>query len=742
MNLHTKIKLLVILFLTLLAFPKLVSAQIPPPTVSCSDTDNPEFNSLRPYQASPCNPNMSQTAGYCGNRLVITDQVGASSPLSPRTAPNCEPLGNNNYRCSYRVHKVTSFLVSLNDVTLPILGNTEDVANSQTSAETIDDAVKTNEYVSWYLNGVIGRAEYPSISMDKEQDVRKLVDFSGPLLKLLPQEKLNDYRANTVKQAVRSKTQNAGIRHDQIIGCTYEIAGLGKIPGPCYEGGLKSLISVERRLSEWQSHLPPRASDYNDYLEWWADYERWRGKFCFTPTVPSWVPVIGGQTILFCGENPFSPNYYAALFNNIPLSSTEDRKGSVSVGTTAVSSTPDVELTNVVFSGVTPATLYFAHTEEVAELANILQYTFVPKGVPQTGATSFVAPSESCDLTNIRTNEGDDLFAGQLSGTVNYDAEFTCDYGPSVSSQSCQKNINVGLGVATNTPKAEEIWQRLVAGPASVFKRMFPLLGENGSFGGILDIPAASKVTYTGSNLASSSNPGGRAGRPTELYFAHVGSVSEYFLKGIQTMLRPKGFGEPIIWGASGSISSCGEGFKKFNPPDSTTAKAKEYFDLYIRPNLTDDLMEVYAEAEAKTGVPCEVLAGVHFEEGDNNPNKSLQNGGPLNGRALLDSAIQAGNEIKAKVGGKLDDLDSIITALSRYNGGGNSNCGREPRYRGPCPPPEGFDDPYATSWIDSGHESLYLIYCWDYTQCPQPYPDFQRPGSLTVAIELFNSSK
>jgi len=582
MNPHIKIKLLVIPFLLLLFLPKSVFAQVPPPVVSCSDTRNPEFNSLRPYQASPCKPNVSETAGYCGNRLVIADSVGASSPISPSAAPNCQSTGGGNYRCTYRVHKTANFSVSLNDVMLPILGNTEGVANSQSQNETIDDAAKTNEYVSWYLNGVIGRAEYPQLSMDEEQDIRKLVDFSGPLQKLLPQEKLNDYRANTVKQAVRSKTQNAGIRHDQIIGCTYEVLGLGKIPGPCYESGLQSLISVERKLSEWSNHIPPRASDYNDFLSWWADYERWRGKFCFTPVVPSWVPVIGGKTILFCGENPFSPNYYAALFNNIPLSSTEDRKGSVSVGTTAVSSTPDVKLTNVVFSGVTPATLYFAHTEEVAELANILQYTFVPKDVPQTGAASLVSPSESCDLTNIRTNEGDNLFADQLSGTVNYDTEFTCDYGPRVVSQSCQKNINVGLGVVTNTPKAEEIWQRLVAGPASVFKRIFPLLGGNGSLGGILDIPAATKVTSTGSNLASASNPGGRAGHPTELYFAHIGGVSEYFLKGIQTMLRPKGFGEQIVFGLPEINVSSGAIDCDQNAPDIALSGALNKQDTYV----------------------------------------------------------------------------------------------------------------------------------------------------------------
>jgi hypothetical protein len=219
------------------------------------------------------------------------------------------------------------------------------------------------------------------------------------------------------------------------------------------------------------------------------------------------------------------------------------------------------------------------------------------------------------------------------------------------------------------------------------------------------------------------------------VYFPHLGGLDEYLLTGIQTLLRPKGYGEQISWGSPDDLTSCGTGLKKLNPPSGTTSKASSYFSKYIKPKLNDKLMDIYAQAEKKTGVPCEVLAGVHHMEGSNNMNQSLQNGGALSG-SLLQSAIQAGNEIKAKVGG-----NSLIKALSYYNGGGNRNCGRGVGYTGPCPPPIGIDDPYPMAWLDSQHLNMWLIYCADYTQC-SPFPPFERPGALAVAIEVMKSSK
>src|SRR5690606_6287508 len=115
---------------------------------------------------------------------------------------------------------------------------------------------------------------------------------------------------------------------------------------------------------------------------------------------------------------------------------------------------------------------------------------------------------------------------------------------------------------------------------------------------------------------------------------------------------------------------------------DQTSAKGESYFSTYIEGNLTPELMNTYAEAEAQTGVPCEILAGIHFVEAANNPEGSLVSGRRLGTpepdaggkvfKSLIDTAIYAGEHLKGKVGGSIDDAQTAITALSRYNGGGN----------------------------------------------------------------------
>jgi hypothetical protein len=548
-------------------FTKPVKAQVPPPYVSCDEVrpdllhpGTEEFHSLRPYQASPCNQEPTETARFCGNRLVLSDTVTAIQLDAPLFANNCTAIGGNKFRCSYSVHQTSNYKIDLSEANFPIMGNTEDVVNSQIKDDTLNDAEKTNQYVSWYLNGVIGRAEYQPLS-DNEEDTRKLVDFSGPIKKLLPSDVQNDLRANTVKKAVATKNGVADYRHNQVVGCVYgvKILGLpvepGGIPAPCNEGGLGGVLPrVSHRLADWNNHFPPKASDFGDFQDYWKAYQEWRGKTCFQFEIPFW-----GKKVLLCGENPAKLNYYSNLYSYIPFSSTEDRVGEVSVDSksvTPISEELDISNVNLV---TTPAELFFSHTEEVADLASILQLTFVPGGNPTTGGASFVSPAEACDLTNVRTNKGDNLFAGSITGKLDYDAQFSCEYDATEISPSCSKDVSIGLGVVTQTPKADEAWQRLVAGPSGIFKRIFPKVGEGGAILGILDMPGSTNVTYSGSGLVSAGNPGARAGENAELYFPHVGGISEYFLKGIQTILRPKGYGEQILSGAPGTFPSSGD---------------------------------------------------------------------------------------------------------------------------------------------------------------------------------------
>jgi len=580
MNLPKKLAFLTFFLLLIVG---LLQTRIIHAQTNCKKENDPEFHSLRPYPAEPCDEEVSETALFCGNSLVISDTVSAFQTTPPKLDENCTPIGNDRYRCTYKTSNSRTIAIDLADAELPIMGNTEDVRNSQRS-DGFDDAEKMNEYVSWYLNGIINRAEYPFLDPTDEEDMSKIVDFSGPLRKLLPWNEQARNRIKTIERAVGKDINKDGQveeenRHDQVFACTFgipikifgiwEVARLAQTPVPCYDKGFLSRfadffdLKDEKRLSDWKNHLPPLAEDYDNFQDYWVEYKRWRGETCVVAEVPGLIPVVGGKKFIYCFDNPAKPNYWANLFPYIPFSSTEDRVGLVeldSLGVQPVSK--DVTITNVSIEDWSPAELYFAHMQEVSELAEILQQTFVPKDGNMTGGSTGVSPGGACDLVNVRTNEGDDLFAGEIGGILSYDAEFSCDFDRNATESACIKKAIVSLSVLTKTPLADDVWSRTVAGPTAIFKRIFPKVGPEGAILRILDIPAATKVTYTGADFAG--NPGNqRSGESAELYFPHVGGVSEYFLKGIQTILRPKGFGEQIISGSEPghTVGTCQTGF-------------------------------------------------------------------------------------------------------------------------------------------------------------------------------------
>lgn len=199
-------------------------------------------------------------------------------------------------------------------------------------------------------------------------------------------------------------------------------------------------------------------------------------------------------------------------------------------------------------------------------------------------------------------------------------------------------------------------------------------------------------------------------------------------------------------------------------PADSTRGASQK---ASVLARYSPQLVAVYKEASSKTGVPWQVLAGIHFREGLS-LNTSLVSGrtigaiepdvpttscpssnpqGVADGKAelgsggckfssLADTAIYAGNHLIGKIGHVPQSFQDLVTAVSRYNGGGNRNCGRgslAPGYKGQCPPPFfGHDDDYAMNLFDAAHDPMYIIYCADHTLCSSPHLD-QRPGVVTV---------
>ena len=163
----------------------------------------------------------------------------------------------------------------------------------------------------------------------------------------------------------------------------------------------------------------------------------------------------------------------------------------------------------------------------------------------------------------------------------------------------------------------------------------------------------------------------------------------------------------------------------------SIPSQAKDYFNTYIQTRLTPELADVYAKASEETGIPCEIIMGIHYMEGGMGSESSLYDGGALRGGDLLKDAIGAMEHLKGKMGmaGVSADsvqltYDKLVVGLSNYNGPGNANCSTSPmtgaprptRWRdsGRCPVPYGFDHIYPVNWISPQHTNMDLIYCMD----------------------------
>jgi hypothetical protein len=134
----------------------------------------------------------------------------------------------------------------------------------------------------------------------------------------------------------------------------------------------------------------------------------------------------------------------------------------------------------------------------------------------------------------------------------NYQCAANCTFTQNVQSlpntESCTQPIYVAAQTQTSTPLADNVWARFVAGTNSVFRKIFPQIGTGNTLQGIWDMPTATIVNIDpSSGVDFSGNPNSGMSQTAEFFFPHIGGVKEYFLTGIQTMLRPKGYGRQII---------------------------------------------------------------------------------------------------------------------------------------------------------------------------------------------------
>lgn len=646
------------------------------PYVPCNETyasrglnNGNEFHSLRPYPASPCDKTVYDEVKMCGQDLVIKETYRFTSDETGTSGATytCQSTGPNGEKtCDIALERASVMTIAIDNARLPIMGDTEVVTNSTKEVVTSEPnkqwANLMNGYASWFLNGVTSRAEEKDELIntldpnDPEDSSRiyEIINFSGPLRKLLPLNIQNGlYATNAlgsappvlIQEGLRSQQQEDAndVRHNQYGVCAVQAILGGQLPVICY----------------WH-----RRGDVTNYR---------------ITDIPALLFTGGGGGLI----NPFTWNLNP-LYSFIPFSSTEDLAGKMfePVPKEGGNAT-NVEL---IFepNANRERTLYFAHMQEVSELSEVLQNTYRSKNVDATGNApidqfELQKATAYCDILDTKGGAGDRLYgnlegnledrvAGStqnnqttISARLSYDASFTCNFGPESFDQAaydtciepygptptqveidfctdqattrseCVQEVIVPFRIETSTPKADEVWDRMVAGGMAIFKRMFPKIGSGTPVDFIKDIPASSSVSYsttvegTGGALESSQTLAGnpnknQPGGSAKIFFPHIGSVQEYFLEGIQCALRPQGmcgnqnYSNDKVDEAEEQNTSC--------TPEVNIASLPA-----IDPNCTGScagygfsqsptMRTIFESAASAFDVPVSVLLGVFYNEG------------------------------------------------------------------------------------------------------------------------------
>ena len=595
-----------------------ITPYIPQQRYECSESTNPEFHALRPYPASPCDPKLLHVTQNCGNDLLLREDYNIPAPGEPENynfdSVVCTPIdcsgGGCTRTCDYKKTATEELTVDLKDAELPIAGNTQLVPNEVNLGfprpRKLTNAERVNNYLSWYLSGIIGQAS------ENMTTVNRAINYSGPINKLLP-ESVQRYRR---KIPYIGTDVNTGY-HNEIVACTD-----GKFnPIPCLSTpGVPIKAAHIYRRKELMDSIPLETDD----TSWGACPDSTKTFDC---AYVNWKNTIQGK-----------------LFNYLPFQTTEDRPGLAVVDAVATKDVTAQEagidpiefvqptITQNTFSpnptlNPTPTinppfnnsdTLFFAHMAEVADLSRLLVGIYRPRsnrslGEPEREGFIYEPyQTNRCEQTG-RSNSGDDLYGElvgpPLSADINSDNKldpnpqnikgsvtkvdiFSCtftvpDTGPGSCYDTCvnpgayvtpppaptpsivpgpgdpnlcfdkcttackRTSIAAPASVYTYTPRVNAIWDRLVAGPYSVFQRNMPEhsipKARKGSH--FLDEPAVTRAHYTGTGndtakVMAAGPATNRPGGDAEIYFPHLGGVSDYFLKEMQTALRPLGYEE------------------------------------------------------------------------------------------------------------------------------------------------------------------------------------------------------
>ena len=592
------------------------------PPVPLSEEYTFEGNPIEPRP--PGGPDFQLACTYCnqagqcvrrddGRACVPDPEVNCNDDPSECTPGDCIINANGTTEtCYFNIDRVKNIAVDLEGAELPIMGYTEPsignqsdpyrVINSRLQDETVTDPQKVNEYVSWYINGLIQRAEYDPPNPEKESGQRKIIDFSGPLKKILS-------RQNQI--IVRfAEGLSAGInRHNQIVAC--RAFGILQSCYPPIGRGQQEIRISQALLSGSQNPI-------FSYIPFSSTEDR-KGqvkidKYSIQP--PS------NAKILFSEITSQSPAdlFFAHMQESYELADLLQKtfayKGAnleAEAENAVVSHAPFCEIKEVrsgpgdqLFPGKLSATVSYTAQVRCEFLApgdgrvcqagggqcyvgtqnNYYCQTYYPQVDCPTGQFCGVNCNQAVNcspLGNIcydsASGEGVKCCPGTKCIIREEPLEGYCDEDPiTIESfkyiQTCTTTVQVAFKTVTKTPLSEKIWNRLVAGPTSVFRRIFPQIKDDSGrpIRRLWDIPVATNVVFRalspGVRVVAGNPASGRSGEQAQLYFPHVGGIHEYFLKCIQKTLRPKGYGEGCVTGplptqienagSGGSTGVCG----------------------------------------------------------------------------------------------------------------------------------------------------------------------------------------
>ncbi len=212
-----------------------------PTRYDCGDTANPEYNPLRPYPGSPCDPLIPRSvpeAPLTSEKKFNTFACGTS--LTPSAIERFDAYGQNGYyenlpttygyahticdpipensptgttATCYRT-EAFDITLDLSKANLGILGNTQDTA--------LTDAQKVNEYLSWYLTGTPQIGDQLPIDPKNPADIGRVVNYSGPLRKLMPYDLTNLMKNTLAKSNAANHLlpfDNEEQVHNYLVGC-------------------------------------------------------------------------------------------------------------------------------------------------------------------------------------------------------------------------------------------------------------------------------------------------------------------------------------------------------------------------------------------------------------------------------------------------------------------------------------------------------------------------------------------